>query len=307
MTEAIYTATAEYIVEMEQRPVKHRVSVSGVLKRLGVSRSGYNAWKKRCPSAAEKHRGEIKEKILKIYEDSHQNYGAPKITRELWKSGEKIAVKTVANYMRQMGIKAQWVKPYTQTTINSDFSKELHNILNEQFNPEQPDAVWVSDITYIWTFEGFVYLTSIMDLYSRKIISWVLSETLESSHVVECIEKAKKIRRITHPLMIHTDRGCQYVSNAFRKATEGMVNSYSEKAYPWDNVCIESFHALLKREWINRFKIFNYRHAYKLVFEYIETFYNTVRIHSHCGYLSPDQYEEEYYAALDKRAEALAG
>ena len=89
MTEAVYTATAEYIVEMEQRPVKHRVSVSGVLKRLGVSRSGYNAWKKRCPSAAEKHRGEVKEKILKIYEDSHQNYGAPKITRELWKGGEK--------------------------------------------------------------------------------------------------------------------------------------------------------------------------------------------------------------------------
>ena len=138
MTEAVYTATAEYIVEMERRPVKHRVSVSGVLKRLGVSRSGYHAWKKRCPSAAEKHRGEGKEKRLKIYEDSHQNYGAPKITRELWKGGEKIAVKTVANYMRQMGIKAQWIKPYTQTTIDSDFSKELRNILNEQFNPEHP-------------------------------------------------------------------------------------------------------------------------------------------------------------------------
>ena len=307
MTEAVYTATEEYIVEMEQRPVKHRVSVSGVLKHLGVSRSGYNAWKKRCLSVTEKRRGEIKEKIRKIYEDSHQNYGAPKITQELWKSGEKIAMKTVANYMRQMGIKAQWVKPYIQTTIDSDFSSKLHNILNEQFNPDQPDAVWVSDITYIWTFDGFVYLTSIMDLYSRKIIAWVMSETLEASHVVECIEKAKKIRRITHPLIIHTDRGCQYVSDAFRKATEGMVNSYSKKAYPWDNACIESFHALLKREWINRFKIFNYRHAYKLVFEYIETFYNTVRIHSHCGYLSPDQYEEEYYAALDKKAEALAG
>lgn len=223
------------------------------------------------------------------------------------KPAKKIAVKTVANYMRQMGIKAQWVKPYVQTTIDSDFSSKLHNILNEQFNPAQPDAVWVSDITYIWTFDGFVYLTSIMDLYSRKIIAWVLGETLEASHVVECIEKAKKIRRIAHPLIIHTDRGCQYVSDAFRKATEGMVNSYSKKAYPWDNACIESFHALLKREWINRFKIFNYRHAYNLVFEYIETFYNTVRTHSHCGYLSPDQYEKEYYAALDERAEALAG
>ena len=88
------------------------------------------------------------------------------------------------------------------------------------------------------------------------------------------------------------------VSEAFRKATEGMIHSYSKKAYPWDNACIESFHALLKREWINRFKIFNYTHAYKLVFEYIETFYNTVRIHSHCGYLSPNEYEEEYQKNL---------
>ena len=150
-------------------------------------------------------------------------------------------------------------------------------------------------------------MTSIMDLYSRKIIAWVLNETLGASHVVDCVEKAKRTRSITQPLIIHTDRGCQYVSDAFRQATDGMINSYSKKAYLWDNACIESFHALLKMEWINRFKIFNYRHAYKLVFEYIETFYNTVRSHSHCGYLSPDQYEEKYYAALDEKAEALAG
>ena len=217
----------------------------------------------------------LKEKIQKIYEDSHQNYGAPKITAELRKSGECISEKTVGNYMRQMGIKAQWVKPYIQTTIDSDFSQQLKNILNEEFNPDQPDAVWCSDITYIWTFEGFVYLTSVMDLYSRKIISWVLSETLEASHVVECIEKAKRVRNVEKPLIFHCDRGCQYVSEAFQKATKGMIRSYSKKAYPWDNACIESFHALLKREWINRFKIFNYTHAYKLIFECIETFYNT--------------------------------
>ena len=96
------------------------------------------------------------------------------------------------------------------------------------------------------------------------------------------------------------------MSDAFRTATAGMINSYSKKGYPWDNACIESFHALLKREWINRFKIFNYQHAYKLVFEYIETFYNTVRIHSHCGYLSPDQYEQKYQQRLQGLAEKLA-
>ena len=107
--------------------------------------------------------------------------------------------------------------------------------------------------------EGF---TSVMDLYSRKIISWVLSETLEASHVVECVEKAKRVRNVEKPLIFHCDRGCQYVSEAFQKATKGMIHSYSKKAYPWDNACIESFHALLKREWINRFKIFNIMHMH---------------------------------------------
>lgn len=292
---------------MAELPQKHRVSVSGVLKILGVSRSGYNAWKQRIPSNSENHRNHIKEKIKKIYDESYQNYGAPKITEMLHKQGECIAEKTVGNYMRQMGIKAQWIKPYTITTIDSDFSSELKNILDEQFNPSEPDAVWVSDITYIWTYSGFVYLTSIMDLYSRKIIAWVLSQTLEAIHVVECVDKAKRIRGIVSPLVFHSDRGIQFVSQAFRAATEGMINSYSKKAYPWDNACIESFHSLLKREWLNRFKIMDYKHAYRLVFEYIETFYNTVRIHSHCGYLSPDEYEKHYWKVLLKLEQKLAG
>ena len=306
MTKTLYIATSKYVEEMNSLPVKRQVSVSGILKKLGVSRSGYNAWKRRVPSDTAIHRTVLKEKIQRIYENSHQNYGAPKITAELQKTGEHITVKTVGNYMRQMGIKAQWIKPYTQTTIDSDLSQKLKNILKQEFNPEYPDAVWCSDITYIWTLEGFVYLTSIMDLYSRKIISWVLSKTLEASHVVECIEKAKKSRKIEKPLIFHCDRGCQYVSTVFYKATVGMIHSYSKKAYPWDNACIESFHALLKREWINRFKIINYTHAYKLIFEYIETFYNTVRIHSHCGYLSPNEYEKQYLKKLEMAMTNLA-
>lgn len=292
---------------MAELPQKHRVSVSGVLKILGVSRSGYNAWKQRIPSDSENHRNHIKEKIKKIYDESYQNYGAPKITEMLHKQGECIAEKTVGNYMRQMGIKAQWIKPYTVTTIDSDFSSELKNILDEQFNPSEPDAVWVSDITHIWTYSGFMYLTSIMDLFSRKIIAWVLSQTLEAIHVVECVDKAKRIRGIVSPLVFHSDRGIQFVSQAFRAATEGMINSYSKKAYPWDNACIESFHSLLKREWLNRFKIMDYKHAYRLVFEYIETFYNTVRIHSHCGYLSPDEYEKHYWKELLQLEQKLVG
>lgn len=305
MTEALFLETARKEEELSELAGR-RLNVSGVLRILGVSRSGYRNWKKRLPSDREKRRETLKERIRAIYEESHQNYGAPKITEILRREGEKVAEKTVGNYMRQMGIRAQYVKPYTRTTIDPDFSNELKNILEEKFNPEQPDAVWCSDITYIWTFEGFVYLTSVMDLYSRKIISWVLSETLEAKWVVEAVGKAKERRRVEKPLVMHSDRGIQYVCSSYREVTEGMLRSYSRKAFPWDNACIESFHALIKREWLNRFKIFSYSHAYRLVFQYIEAIYNTVRIHSHCGYVSPNEYEQLYRQKLEELS-LLAG
>ena len=299
MTEALFLETARQ-ERMLKEQGERRLNVSGVLRILGVSRSGYLRWKKRLPSGREKRKQALMGRILAIYEDSHQNYGAPKITECLRKEGVKIAEKTVGNYMRELGIRAQYVKPYTVTTIDPDFSSGLKNILAEKFDPQEPDAVWCSDITYIWTFEGFVYLTSIMDLYSRKIIAWVLSDTLEAKWVVEAVEKAKAARNKDKPRILHTDRGIQYVCRDYAEATEGMQRSYSRKAYPWDNACIESFHALIKREWLSRFKIMDYGHAYQLVFQYIEAFYNTVRIHSHCGYLSPDEYEKKYNQKLEE-------
>ena len=265
-----------------------------MLKILGVSRSGYRAFLNRKVSPSKQRKENVKKEIQKIYDDSKQNYGAPKITHILRKSGETISQRTVSKYMHEMGIKAQWIKPWTTTTRDSDFSDELHNILDEQFNPERPNAVWCTDITYIWTQDGFVYLNCIMDLFSRKIIAWTLADTMEVSTVIETINKANAIRKTDLPLIIHSDRGSQYVSNAWRAATEKMQRSYSHKGYPYDNACIESFHSLIKREWLNRFNIRNQRHAYRLVFEYIESCYNTIRIHSHCDYMSPDEFEKLY-------------
>ena len=304
MTEAIYLEVTEKTETARQ--AGRRVSVSGMLKYLGVSRSGYNAWKKHIPSDTEKRREAVKQKIMDIYNESHQNYGAPKITKELHKDGETIAERTVGKYMKQLGIKAQWVKPWTITTKDSDFSNELQNILDEQFNPDRPNAVWCTDITYIWTYDGFIYLTSIMDLFSRKIIAWTLSQTMEVSCVIETINKATARRKTDLPLILHSDRGSQYVSNEYKRVTQAMQRSYSKKAFPWDNACIESFHSLIKREWLNRFKILDYKEAYRLVFEYIETFYNTKRIHSHCDYMSPDEFEKLYEQAL-KAEMQLAG
>ena len=166
MTEAIYLEVSAKTETAKK--AGRRVSVSGMLKFLGVSRSGYHAWLHRVPSDTEKRRKAIKTKIQDIYDDSKQNYGAPKIAVELRKTGEVISERTVGAYMRQMGIRAQWSKPWTITTKDSDFSTELQNILDEQFNPGRPNAVWCSDITYIWTIDGFVYLTVLWIYFPEK-------------------------------------------------------------------------------------------------------------------------------------------
>ena len=133
-----------------------------------------------------------------------------------------------------------------------------------------------------------------MDLFSRKIISWELAPTLEASYVVNAVRKAV-FTTGKKPKVIHTDRGVQYTSVTYWDETQGVLRSYSSKANPWDNACIESFHALIKREWLNRFNILDINHAHRLVFEYINMFYNTRRIHSYCGYRSPLEYERQYY------------
>jgi len=267
-----------------------------VLKILGVSKSGYYAWVNREPSQTEIRRAKIKQAIKEVYDESKSIYGAPKIHHRLKSKGIHTSARTIGVYMKQMGIQAHYVKKTTKTTMNSDFSSKLINIVNRNFKVNRPNAIWVSDITYIWTrYDKFVYLTSVMDLYSRKIIAWIVTDTLEVSCVTDCIKKAKAARKTDKPLIIHSDRGSHYISQAYLKLFEKhMTPSYSKKGDPWDNACIESFHAIIKREWLNRFNILNLPHVKALVFEYIETFYNTQRIHGTLAYLTPYEFEKQF-------------
>lgn len=267
-----------------------------MLKKLNVSRSGYYDYINRKPSKTKQRREEITKRVKEIHEESHEIYGSPKITQILNKEGENVSQKYIHSIMKESNIKAKYIKPWTKTTISHDFSSKLENLLNRHFNPIKPDCAWCTDITYIWTYEdGFVYLTSVMDLFSRKIISWVLTKTMDAESVLKCIEIAKDRRQSKNPIVIQSDRGVQYTSELYYKITKCMIPSYSDKGTPWDNACIESFHSLIKREWLRDIKITNYGHAYRLVFEYIEGFYNTIRIHSHCNYESPVQYEKQYW------------
>lgn len=269
------------------------ISVNGVLKKLGLSKSGYYEFIGRLPSETEQKRNRIIDEILAIYDKNHQIYGAPKIHNELLKKGIFISERTVTSYMRLLGIKACWVKKAKYIQAKSDLQSDLKNILEQQFNPAKPNEFWCTDITYIWTADGFVYLTCIMELFSRKIIAWDLSDSLDAQHVVDALKKAITTRGCK-PKVIHTDRGCQFTSELWSSTCKNIVRSYSQKHYPWDNACIESFHSLIKREWLNRYRIRDIEHAHRLIFTYINTFYNTTRSHSACGYLSPDAYENEY-------------
>jgi transposase InsO family protein len=199
--------------------------------------------------------------------------------------------------MKELGIKA-WYRPkYVRTTVDSDFSSKLKNMIKRDFSPASPDRIWLTDITYIWTKEDdFVYLVSVMDAFSRKIIAWKLSKSLEVGFVIDCIRIAKERRKTSDILVIHSDRGSHYISKAYiGEVGETITRSYSRCGNPWDNAPIGSFHALIKREWLRKFKIINYYHAYQLIFEYIEAFYNTIRIHGTLQYLSPAQFEKHYY------------
>lgn len=271
------------------------ISVSSVLNQLHVSKAGYYKWLKRLPSEQAQRKEKIKVEIQAIYDESYGIYGSPKITEVMKQYGIVISQKTAHKYMKELGIFAHYIRPWVATTKDGDYSTKLENTLQREFHPDCPNAVWCTDITYIHTSEGFVYLTSIMDLYSRKIIAWTLSETMEVEAVLQCLQRAMKENPIQKPRVIQSDRGAHFTSNLYKELCQEMERSYSDKGVPYDNACIEAFPALIKREWLNQHTIRDYNHAYTLIFEYIETFYNTVRIHSHCGYVSPNQYEQSYY------------
>ncbi len=237
-----------------------------------------------------------------IYEESHQNYGAPKIGILLRRQGFTIADRTVGIYMREMGIHAQWVKKKPRYPQKLCTNERLRNVLKQQFSPDHPNAVWCTDITCIPVKqEGFVYLTCVMDLFSRKIIAWKLSRSMKVEDVLEAVKIAKTWRQSDKPIILHTDQGVHFTCEYYRLLTGDMIRSYSKKGYPYDNACIESFHSLIKREWPNRFELQSYWQVYRLCDEYIKGFYNPVRLHSHCGYAAPNELEQKWHKTISSQ------
>ena len=242
----------------------------------------------------------LQEDILKIYNDSNKIYGAPKIRKALKALGyENISIKRVQRHMKKLGIRSVVVKKYRPHKRTKVYDKGK-NLLNRDFSTTKINQKWVADITYIHSLkDGWTYLASILDLHTQKIVGYSYSKAMDTSLVLKALDNAITSQRPPKGLIIHSDRGSQYTSKEYRQAVESkeFKLSYSSKGCPYDNACIESFHALLKKECVYLHTFIDYKHAQMELFKYIEGFYNRKRIHSSINYMTPDEYEKICRAA----------
>lgn len=261
---------------------------------LKVSRSGYYGWLKRSPCQREIDNRRLDEEILEIFVKSKKRYGSPKITRELRDRGRRIGKNRVAKRMREAGLRSIIRRRYRATTNSKHSFAVAPNLLERDFTAQAPDTVWVSDITYLDTRNGWLYLTTIIDLFSRMVVGWSLSSSLSHEMVITALKRAIKRRKPREKAIFHSDRGVQYACTEFRKELKkhGFIQSMSGKGDCWDNAVAESFFSVLKTELVYHEKYDNHQDTLHSLFEYIEIFYNRERRHSTLGYLSPVNYEK---------------
>ena len=261
---------------------------------LQVSPGGYYTWRDRPASAQQQRRQALKTEIEAIHQEFKERYGSPRIHEELLARGQNCCVNTVAKLMRQHGIAAKTKRKFRCTTDSNHDLPVADNILDRQFEPVAVNQVWVADITYIPTGEGWLYLAAVEDLYSRQIVGWSMSERMTSRLVVDALEMAVSRRLPGEGLVTHSDRGSQYASDHYQRLLErhGIICSMSRRGDCWDNAPMESFFATLKKELVHHENYQTRAEARASVFEYIEVFYNRVRRHSALGYLSPVEYEQ---------------
>jgi putative transposase len=266
---------------------------------LEVSRSGFYAWRSREPSAAEVRREELTEEVKEIHAEVKGRYGSPRIHAELVGRGHACGVNFVAQVMREAGIAAKTTRKFRQTTDSNHTLPVAENILDRNFDPEEPNTSWVADVTYIPTREGWLYLAVVEDLFSRRIVGWSMDESMTSRLVVDALEMALvgRLKGSSSPgLVAHSDRGSQYASEHYQRrlSEERITCSMSRRGNCWDNAAMESFFASLKKELVHDEDYATREQAKASIFEYIEAFYNRVRRHSSLGYVAPDEYERTH-------------
>jgi transposase InsO family protein len=263
---------------------------------LNVSRSGFYAWLNNSPSDRSIENRHLTDQIVKAHQSSKKIYGSPRITIELNNQGVKVSRPRVARLMKEAKIRSVVKKKFKITTDSRHKYPIVENKLDRQFKPEKTSEAWVSDITYIKTKQGWLYLTIVLDLGDRKVVGWSLSTTMKAVEtVVPAWNMAEKNRPVKEALIFHSDRGIQYACNEFRSLLAPnplITRSMSRKGNCWDNAVAESFFKTLKTELVYQNKFVNKAEAALAVFEYIEIWYNRKRLHSALGYMSPQDFGE---------------
>ena len=262
---------------------------------LEVSRSGFYAWRQRPESESARRRSELIDQMESVHADRDmKNYGSPRMYEELVSRGHEVCKNTVAKLMRDHGIRAARSRKFRVTTDSRHSLPVAENVLNREFEQALPDRVWLADITYLWTREGWLYLACVLDSCTRKIVGWSMSERMEKGLVLDALQSALAKRRPDAAELIHhSDRGSQYASHAFQELLRerNITCSMSRKGNCWDKAMMESFFATLKQERIYQEDYATRAEARSSVFDYIERFYNRERRHSALGQMSPEQYE----------------
>ena len=266
---------------------------------LKVSRAGFYAWRRRPASAHALKDQSLKLELAAIHAESRGRYGSPRVHAELRARGERVARKRVARLMRIAGLRARAPRRYRCTTDSRHAMAIKGNLLARRFTVPAPNRGWVSDITYLWTLEGWLYLAVILDLYSRRVVGWSLGEGLERKLVLDALGMALRERQPAAGLLHHSDRGSQYASREYQHllGAHGIVSSMSRSGNCWDNAVAESFFATLKLELVYQARWRTRAEARSAIFEYLELFYNRQRRHSVLGYLSPHDFELLNHAA----------
>jgi transposase InsO family protein len=284
--------------------MREEYSVLRMADVFEMNRSGFYKWKDKPVSNREMENKKIEAEILSIFGDTKGIYGSPRIFEELKDKGIKCSKNKTADLMRKMNLRAKASRKFRVTTNSKHNLPVAENLLNRNFKVEEPNQVWTSDITYIRTWEGWLYFCAVLDLFSRKVIGWSMGKYLNADLAIDALDMAYQKRKPKKGLMFHSDQGVQYASHAFRTRLEqyGMIQSMSRRGNCWDNAPTESFFHSLKVEAFEQ-DIFRTRNdAEREIFKYTEIFYNRKRKHSYLAMKSPEIFEKNHRECIFKTA-----
>ena len=272
---------------------KESFPATRVCQVLGVSQSGYFAWRSRPASPRQREDLVLLAHIRSAFARSHGTYGSPRMTRELQDEGVQISRRRTARLMRENGLKARQKRRFKRTTDSHHAFPVAPNLLDQDFSAERPNQKWNADISYVWTSEGWLYLAVVLDLFARRVVGWAVSARLHQELALEALRKALAIRRPSAGLIHHADRGSQYCATAYQAELKehGIRISMSGKGNCYDNAVVETFFKTLKSELVWRTVFQTRAEAKQAIGRYIDGFYNPVRRHSTLDYVSPVQFE----------------